>query len=127
MPYQDGRTTRRDLLQRKPKRKRALLFGVLTLGAGAVAGIAALVVATLALSLEALAKDFDVHGNAAAPVIAPSTLFPAVPPVHRVVNVYDPPASPLYQIPTRQNPRPNSGHDDAPEPGDDSPVAGGDN
>jgi hypothetical protein len=126
MPYLAARTTRRDLLQRKPKRKRALLFGVLTLSAGAVAGIAALVVSTLALSLEALAKDFDVHRNAAAPVIAASTLFPPVPPVHRVVNVYDPPVSPPYQIPKRQNPRPNSG-DDAPQPGDDSPVAGGDN
>lgn len=126
MPYPAAQTTRRDLLRRKPNRNGALLFGMLTLSAGAGAGIAALVVSTLAVGVEALAKDFDVHRNAAAPVIAASTLFPPVPPVHKVVNVYDPPASPPYQMPKRQSPWPNSG-DDSPQPGDDSPAAGGDN
>jgi hypothetical protein len=126
MPYAAARTTRRDLPRRKPKRNRALLFGVLTLSAGAGAGIAALVATTLAVGVEALAKDFHVHRNAAAPVIAASTLFPPVPPVHKVVNVYDPPASPPYQMPKRQNPWPNSGHD-SPQPGDDAPAVGGDN
>ena len=58
----------------RAKRGGAWLFALLTLGTGAVAGTAALVATTLS----------------ALPIHAAS-LFPPVPAVHTVVNVYEPP------------------------------------
>lgn len=77
--------------RKRAKRGGAWLFTLLTLGAGAVAGMAALVATTFLAAAQTLAGDFALYDYSASPIEA-TTLFPPVPAVHKVVNVYDHPA-----------------------------------
>lgn len=89
--------------RKRAKRNGPWLFTFLTLGAGTVAGLAALVATTLLVGLQTLASDFAPTANTA-PAIEARTLFPPVPAVHKVVNVYDPPAAapaPRWSNPAR--------------------------
>jgi hypothetical protein len=76
--------------RKKASRNGVLLFVFVTLGAGAAAGFVALATTTLSIGLQTLAADFAPYDYTAWPIEA-GTLFPPVPAVHKVVNVYDPP------------------------------------
>jgi hypothetical protein len=82
------------------KRGGAWLFALLTLGIGAMAGMAALVATTLMAGVQALASDFAPYDYTASPIEA-TTLFPPVPAVHKVINVYDPPPARSFSPPAR--------------------------
>jgi hypothetical protein len=73
----------------KPKKSRVFLFFLLTLGAGALAEMTALVGPGFLASIEAAVTD-TIQGNTNVQIAA-STLFPPVPVQHKVVDVYDPP------------------------------------
>jgi hypothetical protein len=77
------------LRDNQPKRNRVGRFAALILGAGAVSGIAAMLGVWPFAGLQVLVNQI-VHGPPAGPIEA-RTLFPAVPPVHQVIDVYDPP------------------------------------
>jgi hypothetical protein len=82
----------------RPKKNRVFLFLLLTLGAGAVAELIALVGPGIVADVEALAVDAT-RGHSTGPIAA-STLFPPVPAQHKVVDVYDPaPASSTVPAP----------------------------
>lgn len=93
---------------RPPKRNRALLFLLLTLGAGAASGIIALLGPALVTDVGA-AITTRVAATSSEPIQA-STLFPAVPPQHKVIDVYDPPP------PVRRSAPPASAPHSAPSP-----------
>jgi hypothetical protein len=84
----------------RAKRGGAWLFALLTLGTGAAAGMAALVATTLLAAAQTLASDFAPYDYSASPIEA-TTLFPPVPAVHKVVNVYDPPPARSFSPPAR--------------------------
>jgi hypothetical protein len=84
----------------RAKRGGAWLFALLTFGTGAVAGMAVLVATTLLAAAQTLASDFAPYDYTASPIEA-TTLFPPVPAVHKVVNVYDPPPARPYSPPAR--------------------------
>lgn len=73
----------------KPKKSRVFLFFLLTLGAGALAEMIALVGPGILADVEALVTD-TIQSNSNGQIAA-STLFPPVPVQHKVVDVYDPP------------------------------------
>ena len=119
---------------RPPKRNRAWLFLFLTLGAGAVSGILALVGPGLVTDVGAA---ITTHVAATAePQIQASTLFPPVGPQHKVIDVYDPPpparaappAPPAAATPhpspspePRRSPRPTPSHSPRPTPSGSPP------
>jgi hypothetical protein len=72
-----------------PKKSRTVRFALLILGAGGVSGVAALLGVPPFGSLQVFVKQI-VQGPPSAPIEA-RTIFPAVPPVHQVIDVYDPP------------------------------------
>jgi hypothetical protein len=74
---------------REPKRHRAWLFLFLTLGAGAVSGVIALLGPALVTNAGA-AITTHVAAVTSEPIEA-SNLFPPVGPQHQVIDVYDPP------------------------------------
>ncbi len=107
--------------ERQPKRGRAARFAAIILSAGILSGVAAMLGIWPFSGLQALATTI-VHGNPAAPASA-SGIFPAVPPQHKTVDVYDPPASSnprQANPPATKPPASTPPHDDSsPEPGDD--------
>ena len=80
-----GRSMKTPVRDRKPRKNRSLRFLVLTLGSGAIAALFAIVIAGIPTVLGL------VFPTAPAPVIQASTFFPPVQPVHKVIDVYDPP------------------------------------
>ncbi len=113
-----GRSMKTAPRERKPRRNRSLRFLVLTFGSGAVAAILAIVIAGIPTVLGL------VFPAGSTPEIQASAIFPPVPPVHKVIDVYDPPK----QAP-RPQPRPTSAptarptaepsqQPEPPEPGD---------
>jgi hypothetical protein len=119
-----SRNARAGYQQQRPNRSRARLFTWLTLASGAAAGIAAMVATSLGFGLQTLAADVDAHRNTAPPSIGARTLSPPVQPVHKVVDVYDPPR--VYNPPRSTNPEsaprttaPRPPEDDGPPSGDD--------
>jgi hypothetical protein len=105
-----------------PKRNRTRQFLVLTLGAGAVSGIVALVGPGLVTDVGA-AITTHVAATTPQPIQA-AQLFPAVPPQHQVINVYDPPpparvapAPPAPPAPpAAAHPTPSPQHQHSPRP-----------
>ena len=93
---------------RPPKRNRASLFLLLTLGAGAVSGFLALVGPGLVTDVGA-AITTHVAATSEQPIQA-STLFPPVGVQHRVIDVYDPPP------PRRVAPPPAAASQPSPSP-----------
>lgn len=95
---------------RPPKRNRAWLFLLLTLGAGAASGILALIGPALVTDVGAA---ITTHVPATAdPQIHASTLFPPVGVQHKVIDVYDPPPPRAPAPPAAAAPRPSP----SPEP-----------
>jgi hypothetical protein len=98
---------------RKPRKNRVLRFIVLTLGSGVVAALLAIVIAGIPTVLGV------VFPAAAQPEIKASALFPPVGPVHKVIDVYDPPpprAAPRPAPPAAAPVRPTAEPSQRPEP-----------
>ena len=114
---------------RPPKRHRAWLFFFLTLGAGAVSGILALVGPAVVTDVGAAITTHV--GPTTEPQIQASTLFPPVGPQHKVIDVYDPPpvrVAPPVAAPQpspspspRESPRPTPSHSPRPTPSGSPP------
>ena len=104
-----GRSMKAALRERKPRRNRAARFLVLTLGSGALAALLAIAIAGIPTVLGL------VFPTGPAPQIQASAIFPPVPPVHKVIDVYDPP-KPVF----RPLPKPPAA---APGPVRSSPTA----
>jgi len=117
---------------RPPKRNRAWLFFFLTLGAGAVSGILALVGPAVVTDVGAAITTHV--APTAEPQIQASTLFPPVGPQHKVIDVYDPPPpvrvappvaapqpSPSPSPSPRRSPRPTPSHSPRPTPSGSPP------
>lgn len=114
---------------RPPKRNRAWLFLLLTLGAGAVSGILALVGPGLVTDVGA-AITTHIAATTNQPIQA-STLFPPVGVQHKVVDVYDPPPprrvappAPPHPSPSPspyRSPRPTPSHSPRPTPSGSPP------
>jgi hypothetical protein len=96
----------------QPKQNRTGRFAVLVLGAGAVSGVAAMFGVWPFGSMQALVNQI-VHGPPTGPIEARS-IFPPVPPVHQVIDVYDPP--PAAPPPAQPAPKP------APQPPQATPT-----
>jgi hypothetical protein len=79
--------------QRDRKRSRLGRYVVLIFGAGVVSGTAALAGIPPFGSLQALLAPISelLHPQPPPIPIQASTIFPPVPPVHKVIDVYDPP------------------------------------
>ncbi len=75
---------------RRPAGNRALRFIVMTLGAGAIAALLAIMIAG-APTLLVLAFP-----TSSEPQVDAATLFPKAGPTQKVVDVYDPPSAPAY-------------------------------
>jgi hypothetical protein len=101
--------------RKEPTRHRAWLFTLLTLGAGAGSGVAALIGTTLLVNVQTLVTDVGAASNAPQPIEARS-VFPSVPPVHKVINVYDPPAARPSSPASRPHPSAKPTPDDRPSP-----------
>jgi hypothetical protein len=78
------------LREKQPKRNRTGRFAVLILGAGALSGIGAMLGVWPFAGLQVLVTHV-IQGDATVVPIEARTLFPPVPPVHQVIDVYDPP------------------------------------
>jgi hypothetical protein len=74
--------------QEQPKKNRTGGFALLILGAGGVSGVAALLGVPPFGNLQVFVKQI-VQGPPSGPIEARS-IFPAVPAVHQVIDVYDP-------------------------------------
>ncbi|HSS93883.1 MAG TPA: hypothetical protein VLR46_07830 [Candidatus Dormibacteraeota bacterium] len=122
--------------RRKPQRNRTGLFAALTVAAGFVCGLAAVLGIGPFSALHASAN----YAGGKQPAVTPAaqiearTLFPSVPPVTKVVNVNDPPRVPR---PPEESPKPahesegptstlHSTPSASPEPGDGSGGKKGD-
>lgn len=110
-----GRSAKTAPRDRKPRKNRILRFLVLTLGSGVIAALLAIAIAGVPTVLGL------VFPTAPAPEIQADAIFPPVQPVHKVIDVYDPPK----QAP-RPQPEPSEGATGSPsqpaepaEPGDD--------
>jgi outer membrane biosynthesis protein TonB len=94
---------------------------VVTLSAGVLAGVAAMLGIWPFSGLQVLATQL-VHGDAPAMIQAHS-LFPPVAPVHKTVDVYDPPRpqpappNPPSHPSPKPEPSPSPDHDPSPSPG----------
>ncbi len=95
-----GRSARAGSQEDRPKRNRLRLFLLLTLGAGGGAWIAALIANSWLGYLATLV--IDVHSSMGPQVIEARTMFAPVPPVHKTVTVYDPPAATGPSRPTQK-------------------------
>jgi hypothetical protein len=116
------RTVKANLDQPKTKRNRVRRFALVTLSAGAISGVGAMFGIWPFSGLQVLATQL-VQAAPANSAIQARTLFPPVPPVHQVVDVYDPPpAVAPAQYPRAPNPEPESGSD---QHDDGSPSSGG--
>lgn len=112
-----GRSMKTAPRDRKPRKNRILRFLVLTVGSGALAALLAIAIAGVPTVLGL------VFPTSPAPEIQSSAIFPPVQPVHKVIDVYDPPK----QAP-RPQPEPPEGAtgqpgqpaepSEPPEPGD---------
>jgi hypothetical protein len=92
------------LREKQPTRNRTGRFAVLILGAGALSGIAAMLGVWPFGGLQVLVTHVIRGDETAAPIEA-RTLFPPVPPVHQVIDVYDPPP-PVAPAPPAAQPAP---------------------
>ena len=103
----------------RPGRNRAWLFAWLTLGAGAGSGMAALIGTSFLMNLQTLFSAIAAQ-DGAPPQIEARTLFPPVPAVHKVINVYDPPPAAAPSSPSpkppRATPTPSPRHSPRPTP-----------
>jgi len=109
-----GRSVKEASRGRKPRKNRVVRFLVLTLGSGAIAALLAIVIAGIPTVLGL------VFPTRPAPQIQATAIFPPVQPVHKVIDVYDPPKQaprPQPQPTAEPSRQPEPG--DAPEPGDD--------
>src|SRR5450759_3800702 len=79
-----------DSLHKTPRPNLVWLFTMRTLGTGAVTGFATMVVGSFLTDVQAAAGTY-LHGNRSADPIQAATLFPPVPAVTKVIDVYDPP------------------------------------
>jgi hypothetical protein len=108
--------------EEKPKRNRAFLFLLFTLGAGALSAMIALVGPSLVTDAGAVVTNAIVT-NSPATQIKAQTLFPPVAAVHKVIDVYDPappvkrtqPAPPAA-APATSNPSPSPSPRRSPRP-----------
>jgi hypothetical protein len=89
----------------QPKQNRTGRFAVLILGAGGVSGVAAMLGVWPFGSLQVFVSQI-VHGPPSGPIEARS-IFPAVPPVHQVIDVYDPPPVAPPPPPAAAAPKPS--------------------
>ena len=101
--------------QRKPARNRVVRFLLVTFGAGVAAAVIAIVVAGMQTLVTQAFPGQD--------QISASSLFPPVPPQHRIVNVYDPPISRPHPPPSSKpippptpSPRPTPSRSPRPTP-----------
>ena len=99
-----GRSMKTAPRDRKPRKNRALRFLVLTIGSGALAALLAIAISGIPTVLGV------VFPTGPQPEIRANALFPPVKPVHKVIDVYDPPT---------QAPAPNPEPPESSEPGDD--------
>ncbi|HKV87721.1 MAG TPA: hypothetical protein VJT78_06970 [Candidatus Dormibacteraeota bacterium] len=84
--------------EEEPRRKRAVRFLVLIIGSGTFAGAAAAIGIWPFGSVQALyAEVFPTSGP---PALAATTIFPAVQPIHKTVDVYQTPAPVRRSQPT---------------------------
>lgn len=104
--FAEHRLTKPAARERQPARNRVVRFIVLSLGAGALAALLALIIAVIP-ALLVLAFPTDT------PQILATTLFPTPSPTVKVISVYDPPPSQRAPAP-RESPEPGQ----SPEPGD---------
>lgn len=79
---------RRGSTEKEPRRRRASRYLLIIFSAGALTGVASLLGVWPFGGVHALV-DRLLYSSPSQ--IAASTIFPPVPPVHQVVNVYDPP------------------------------------
>jgi hypothetical protein len=107
-----------------PKQNRTGRFAMLVIGAGAVSGIAAMFGVWPFGSLQVLVNQIA-HGSPTGPIEARS-IFPPVPPVHQVIDVYDPPPAaapappaPPAPQPPQATPTPRNAH---PSPSPTPPI-----
>jgi hypothetical protein len=94
----------------KPTRNRAWRFIFVTLGAGALAAVIATLIAALPTAGSVIFRP------AAPQTIRATALFPSPPPVHKVVNVNDPPPRQAPQPPAAQPTEPPEQHQPSPMP-----------
>jgi hypothetical protein len=80
-----GRSMKTAPRERKPRKNRAARFLFLTLGSGALAALLAIAIAGIPTVLGL------VFPTDPTPRIQASALFPPVQPIHKVIDVYDPP------------------------------------
>ena len=109
-----GRSMKTAPRDRKPRKNRVVRFLILTVGSGALAALLAIAIAGIPTVLGL------VFPTGPTPAIQAIAIFPPVQPVHRVIDVYDPPK----QAP-RPQPKPAaaptaepSQQPEPPEPGD---------
>lgn len=113
-----GRSAKTAPRDRKPRRNRSVRFLTLTFGSGALAALLAVVIAGIPTVLGL------VFPTGPTPEIQASAIFPPVPPVHKVIDVYDPPKQaprPVARPPAAPAARPTaepSQQPEPPEPGD---------
>ena len=89
----------------QPKQNRTGRFAVLILGAGGISGVAAMLGVWPFGSLQVFVSQV-VHGPPTGPIEARS-IFRSVPPVHQVIDVYDPPPAAAPQPPAAAAPKPS--------------------
>ncbi len=109
-----GRSMKTAPRDRKPRRNRSARFLILTLGSGALAALLAIVIAGIPTVLGL------VFPTGLTPEIQASAIFPPVPPVHKVIDVYDPPKQaprPVTRPPAAPTAEPGQ-QPEPPEPGD---------
>ncbi len=96
--FAEHRLTKRAARERQPAGNRVVRFIILSLGAGAIAALLALVIAVVPTVL-VLAFPTDT------PQILATTLFPTPSPTVKVISVYDPPPAQRAPVP-RETPEP---------------------
>jgi hypothetical protein len=102
--------------RKEPRRNRAWLFLLVTSAAGVGSWIAALIGTSLLVNVGTLVTDVGAHDNGPQPIEARAA-FPPVPPVHKVINVYDPPAAGPSAPASKPRPHsPTPTPDDRPSP-----------
>lgn len=92
-------------MDKQPKQNRTGRFAVLILGAGGISGVAAMLGVWPFGSVQGLVSQI-VHGSPSGPIEARS-IFPAVQPVHQVIDVYDPPPAAPPAPPAAAPPKPS--------------------
>jgi len=103
-----GRSMKTAPRDRKPRKNRVVRFLILTVGSGALAALLAIAIAGIPTVLGL------VFPTGPTPAIQASAIFPPVQPVHKVIDVYDPPKQAPTAAPTAEP----SQQPEPPEPGD---------